>query len=166
MIRQLFSVGALALSLAACGGSDDRPPPPSGCTGSYSGALSGAFDCSVDATFDGTDTAINVYATDFSGSAWDLVPAEIGWTGAPAPGTYTEATSGVASLTLVYSATEGWVSARNSFTADLGTFTLVIESATPIDGGPAYEVHGSFEATLELYPVEAASPDVTLAFSF
>jgi hypothetical protein len=165
---RMLSLATLALLASGCPGheEEERQAGPTACAGTYAGALNGAFNCTVDASYDGVATVINIYASDFDGNAWDLVPAEATWAGPLSAGTYSEATGGFQNFSAVFSESAVWVAALNSHPADIGSFTLTINSAAPVGLGPAYGIHGSFGATLRIYPVDAAAQTIALAVTF
>jgi hypothetical protein len=166
MNARTLALLAAALVAAGCPGPDDDPPPPPACTGTYSGALTGTFTCNVSALYDGSGTTIEIYAPSLTGDALDLIPLETGWTGALAPATYTEGTSGITSYSAVFASTSTYYATRNAVLPDFGTFTLTISSAAPVGAGPEWEIHGTFDATMAVSPADPGAANVTLTMTF
>jgi hypothetical protein len=168
-------VAAFLLSACAGGGGDDAPADPGGgnppppppppvavpCTGTYSGAATLTFDCSVTALHGDTgQSSVSFDVTALHGYALDLIPAGLGWTGelttgtrqqsdASVAGAYSMLAAGTAAAPVPYFATKGWPGLP-----DMGSSSLTITAvaAKPGTSPQEYDVDGTFTATLVAYP--------------
>lgn len=160
----------LLLPAAACGPSSPSGGPPTACTGTYSGPLSGSFLCTAAATYDRTsDTAsLLIDASGVSGAAWDLVFEPMHWTGAMAPGIVTGESAALQSAygqvmaeSGVWLVTRGWTGF-----ADQGSISLRLDSAVQQEDG-TYEVHGALTASFASYPAATqGSAPITASIRF
>ncbi len=157
-------------------------PPPSTCSGVFSGAARGVFRCRV--------TAIHRAATqrskltididqnsEVAGDALKHIPGGLEWTGEIAPGVHALADASVTSAwsfletglpdwPFDYIAAKAW----SSYPVEQGEVAVTLTQALPgpvANGAQSYEVHGTFSARLLPYPAAgAASGMVRVRASF
>ncbi len=151
-----------------------RPaPPPSTCSGVYSGAARGVFRCRVIAVHRAatqrSKLAIDIdqNAPEAGGDALAQLPGGLEWIGEIAPGTHSLADASVASAwssletgrpdkPFDYIAAKAWW----SYPVEQGDVAVTLTQVLPgpvTDGVQSYEVHGTLSARLLPYPVSGGA---------
>jgi hypothetical protein len=178
MRSTVLGVALIASLTAGCPApAEPDPNVPAACHGTYSGAVTGSFDCAALALRDGagvTTIAFDIDYVTLTGTAMDISLQGLAWDGALTPGTYAHTTNGVTGSFFVAGGTElapisylaDW---DPSAMPDLGSFTLTLDSAdalAPAVSGTPYDIHGVLAVTLVPYPADEGAGTVTVAVSF
>jgi hypothetical protein len=139
------------------------------CSGTYSGAARGVFECRVSAVYrgaSGRSTLTVVVGEDQAarGDAQKHSPAQVEWVGevtaARRASSETTVTSAMSYLQIGYPPTPyDYVAAKawRAYPVDLGEIVVTITKVVPgpiVDGAQHYEVHGTISTVLLPFPAE------------